>query len=637
MATITGTEGNDNLTSSDEPWGDTIDALGGDDTITVDIPFNEFGTAGIFVDGGDGFDILYFSAVSFGGTSEADSIFGQDTRRERGTVSWQNIERFVLEIGRPGGTGSNFVAGPSLKLGAAEDWLTINNNLNVPIHISTGDGADRIILRGWQVGTDIDLGAGNDFVDFSEADPTGMGPVLPVFIVRGGEGNDKIIGTTARDELYGGNGNDLLDSFGGDGRGNLLVGGTGNDIYYAHSGDTIVEQADEGWDGLYARTSFGLAAGVSIEELGTADHLGTEGLTLVGNELNNSIIGNYGNNALYGGSGDDSLRGLVGNDVMDGQGGTDYLIGGLGDDIYFVDGLDTAEELAGEGYDSVYASTSYTLNTSSEIEMLATTDYQSTIALSLSGNQLNNYIVGNNGNNVIDGRTGDDSLLGLAGNDLMIGGAGIDYMIGGTGDDTYYVDVGDTVDERANEGSDSVYAANSYVLTADSSVELLATLDYQSNVALNLTGNDFGQSIIGSLGANNLLGLGGNDSINGLDGADRIDGGAGQDYLQGGAGADTFLFTAAGHSLHGAADAIADFVSGTDKIDLAALDANSLTATDDPFTFIGAGAFNGQAGQLRVAGSGGVWQVYGDTNGDLVADFQITVYGSAPIQADFVF
>ena len=78
-------------------------------------------------------------------------------------------------------------------------------------------------------------------------------------------------------------------------------------------------------------------------------------------------------------------------------------------------------------------------------------------------------------------------------------------------------------------------------------------------------------------------------------------------------------------------------LSGIDRIDLAAIDAKSATAADDAFSFIGAGAFSGQAGQLRVEGGGGVWQVYGDTNGDSVADFQITVYGSAPVQTDFVF
>jgi Ca2+-binding RTX toxin-like protein len=462
--------------------------------------------------------------------------------------------------------------------------------------------------------------------------------------IFGNWGNDKLYGFGGDDELSGSDGNDILDGGAGNDR---LNGGGGDDIYFVTNGDYVLESNFEGqgYDTVYAHETFSIVNSGQVEALIAADYRLTTKMTLIGNEFNNSIQGNNGDNLLYGRGGDDTLRGLGGNDVLDGAygsdylsaGGSDYLIGGTGDDTYYVEGLDIAEEAAGEGYDAVYARGSYALTTQSEIEMLATEDYRLTIALSLTGNQLNNYIVANNGNNTLDGRAGGDTLLGLDGNDLLIGGEGSDYLIGGAGDDTYYVDGGDTVDEKSDEGYDQVYASESFALTAGSSVELLATLDSSSTTALNLTGNERNQSITGNSGANTLMGGGGLDSLNGYVGNDVLDGGAGQDYLTGGAGADTFRFTATSHSAVGAADTVADFVSGTDRIDLSLIDANSNTAGDEAFTWIGSGAFSGQAGQLRVEGSSGTFFVYGDTNGDGAADFQIVVNGPALVSGDFNF
>lgn len=624
----TGTEGNDDLTNNRGNPFDQVDALGGDDIITVQIPIDS--PSHTTVDGGAGFDILYLTTRDISGTGVTDSINIREGLTLYGTVTWTNIERFVLSTP----TRGVFSGTEPLVFGAAEDWLTMGRNDNLPYKFITGAGNDRVILNALQVGAEIDLGDGDDLVDFSGAAPT----LNAVFSVEGGDGNDSLTGSSYRDEFFGGEGDDFLD-----GRGtspsqgaDLLVGGTGSDDYYVEAGTSIVELAGEGFDEAYSRTNYGLAAGVSVELLGTIDYRLTDPLTLVGNELNNAVTGNNGNNALYGGDGDDSIRGLAGNDVMNGQGGTDYLIGGAGDDIYFVDGLDTAVEAAGEGYDTIYASTSYTLTLQSEVEMLATEDYRLATAIRLSGNQLNNSIIGNNGNNVLDGRAGDDSLRGLDGNDLLIGGDGVDYMIGGTGDDIYYVGAGDTVEELVGEGFDAAYSEASYVLSAGASIELLGTLDYQRTDALDLVGNDINQSVIGNNGANTLRGLGGADSINGLDGVDLIDGGAGQDFLTGGGGGDVFRFSAAADSAAGAADTISDFVSGLDRIDLSAIDARPTTGGDDAFTFIGANAFSGAAGELRVQVVAGGAYIYGDLNGDLVPDLEIAISGSAPVLGDFM-
>jgi serralysin len=78
-------------------------------------------------------------------------------------------------------------------------------------------------------------------------------------------------------------------------------------------------------------------------------------------------------------------------------------------------------------------------------------------------------------------------------------------------------------------------------------------------------------------------------------------------------------------------DTIHDFVSGSDTIDLSAIDANT-TATaaaagDQRFTLVHTPTFTG-AGQLRINNfSDGTAQVLGETTGDGVADFMIVVFG----------
>jgi hypothetical protein len=72
-----------------------------------------------------------------------------------------------------------------------------------------------------------------------------------------------------------------------------------------------------------------------------------------------------------------------------------------------------------------------------------------------------------------------------------------------------------------------------------------------------------------------------------------------------------------------------DFTTG-DVIALNTIDADSGTAGDDAFTFIGSAAFTmGTAGQLRAyedSAQAGHWFVEADVNGDGQADLVIEVY-----------
>jgi Ca2+-binding RTX toxin-like protein len=109
--------------------------------------------------------------------------------------------------------------------------------------------------------------------------------------------------------------------------------------------------------------------------------------------------------------------------------------------------------------------------------------------------------------------------------------------------------------------------------------------------------------------------------------------------LTGGGGADTFKWMASGDAGTGAlADTLLDFLSGSDKIDLSAIDANPATGGNDAFTFLGTGAFSNVAGQVRYQVTGGHAHVFADLDGNGIADMEIIVNNNTILAApDFTF
>ncbi|HEY0044314.1 MAG TPA: calcium-binding protein [Allosphingosinicella sp.] len=502
---------------------------------------------------------------------------------------------------------------------------------------AAGGGTDKVFARTTYVlnaGAVIEQLGTVDFTQTSAIDLTGN--ELNNDIV-GNNGNNILRGAAGDDYLTGLEGGDILY---GDAGADVMTGGIGNDIYYADSGDTIVEAAGEGGDSLYVSSNFALNAGAHVELLGTTDYLGTTQIDITGNETNNEIVGNDGLNTLTGGAGDDYLRGLGGGDVLIGGAGADFMVGGTGNDVFLVDDpADIVLENAGEGYDAIYTTSSIGLRAGVEVERIGTTNSASTENIYLTGNEFGQEIIANNGNNALTGDGGNDYLVGLDGADLLNGGTGLDVMEGGAGNDIYYVDnAGDVVRESAGGGQDAVYVTASYTLPAGSHVELLGTADFTSTAAINLTGNELVNDIVGNQGANVLSGGGGSDGLRGLQGDDTLIGGTGADILEGGQGADIFRYTALSDSRSAeGVDVLADFTTGTDKIDLSGIDANTPTAGDDAFTSIGTDAFSGKAGELRWTSVQQTTFVYADTDGDMIADFQISVNAGTIASGDFIF
>lgn len=306
-----------------------------------------------------------------------------------------------------------------------------------------------------------------------------------------------------------------------------------------------------------------------------------------GGNGSNRIFGEDGNDRIIGGASQDFLYGGNGNDRLDGAAGANMLYGGTGNDFYTImSASDSVIENAGEGYDTVDASISYTLASNVEALALVGTAVAGTgnaLDNRLTGNAFDNVLTGLGGNDQLRGGAGNDTLYGGGGDDRLDGGVGNDLMGGGAGNDIYQVDAsGDVVNEGANEGLDTVNSSVSYMLRAN--VENLALT---GTAGLNGTGNALDNKLIGNSGANVLSGGEGNDMIIAGDGADcvygdagndRLDGGTGNDLLIGGGGVDV-LIGGAGNDIFrfgkgdssaaaNSIDQVLDFMRGQDKIDL---------------------------------------------------------------------
>jgi Ca2+-binding RTX toxin-like protein len=489
--------------------------------------------------------------------------------------------------------------------GAGNDQFYVDH-ANDQVLERAGEGSDRV----WAA-TSYVLSAGSSIEMLTTTNHFGMAAI-------------NLTGNELDQSIYGNDGDNILNGGGG---ADLLVGRLGNDQYFVDSmTDTVSERAGEGYDRVWASSSYTLTAGSSIERLTTTNHFGTGAINLTGNEYAQDIYGNDGDNILNGG------------------GGADWMYGRAGSDHFYVDDAnDLAIERDGEGYDRVWASSSYTLTAGSSIERLTTTDHFGTAAISLAGNEYAQDIYGNDGDNTLNGGGGADWMYGRAGSDqfyvddandlvferegegydrvwssvnyvlsagssierltttnhfgtaainlagnefaqdifgndgdnIIDGGRGDDWMYGRAGNDQFFVDsANDLVFEQAGEGQDRIWASTSYTLSAGSSIELITTTNHSGTAAVNLAGNELGQTIYGNAGTNLLTGGGGADALYGL------------------GGIDTFAFTAALGSANVAI--VGDFSVAEDRILLGG-------AAGQPFAALASGALGAGAFRLGSA------------------------------------
>lgn len=349
------TQGDDTLTGSDRE--DTLDALGGNDTVD--------GRGGDdWLIGGDGDDVL------IGGQGRDAFIggVGDDTL----VMDWEDG---ILD----GGDGY--------------DAVVINANSDGFFAFGDKSGIEKVVVSN-------DAGIGQVYA-FVSTDVT----------LEGGEGSQMLIGGSGNDTISGGAGQDSL------------AGGAGNDTLVADWQDQVVEGGD-GYDivildGLSDNGGSRFVVQSDVEEV----ELITNGWADATHTTNGVVMsGSSGVDILIGGSGDDTLRG---------GGDRDLLVGGGGNDTLIADWDDGSGSVAGgEGYDTLSFDTDagliFAFTAHTAIEEVHSTLGGGTIDARLSSVAVTLF-----------GNEGNDYLLGGVSNDTLVAGAGSDVMTGGAGADTF--------------------------------------------------------------------------------------------------------------------------------------------------------------------------------------------------------
>ncbi len=201
------------------------------------------------------------------------------------------------------------------------------------------------------------------------------------------------------------------------------------------------------------------------------------------------------------------------------------------------------------------------------------------------GDARSETVRGNAGGNTLNGGGGNDTLLAGDGDDVVDGGDGSDLLDGGAGNDTVSF-ASAALGVRVNLG------------LADPQRTFGPDLDTLLGFE-NAIGSAFGDSLVGTSGANDIRGGDGDDRIAGQGGADLLDGGAGNDDVRGGAGlqeirggdGNDFLFGGAGadrfvFDLDDGADRVGDFLRAQgDRIVLEGGSMSDLAIAGSSFTF----------------------------------------------------
>jgi trimeric autotransporter adhesin len=441
-------------------------------------------------------------------------------------------------------------------------------------------------------------------------------------------------------------GNSLNNVFTGSSGVNNFWGKAGDDTYIVNKITYVGENLNEGIDTVMSSVSYALNDNVENLTL-----TGTASIDGVGNSSDNVFTGNAGVNNFWGKAGDDTyivnkatyvgenlnegidtvmssvtyglndnvenltLTGTanidgVGNsldNVFTGNKGINNFFGKAGNDTYYVNKPTHVGENVNEGTDTVFSSANYALN--DNVENLTLTGK----AYAAVGNDLDNVLTGNLYDNVLNGKGGADTL------------------IGGLGNDIYIVDDSNTVVVEASKIATEIDTVNSsitYTLGVN-----LENIILTASAAVDGIGNIRDNTLTGNVAANKLSGNGGNDTLMG---------GQGQDTLTGGVGADSFKFTSVNQTgvTVATCDTITDFkTTDADKIDLSAIDANTVIAGDDAFVSVSVGnTFSGlfaNTGELYFDQLSRI--LYGNNDSDTAADFSILLTGVATLSAtDFV-
>ena len=589
------------------------------------------------VNAGDGNDTVY------GGTGGDTLLGGRGNDQFRGLDSGDQID---------GGEGTDTARLTGLRSGYS---ITTVNGITTLMDSDASNGSiGTATLRNLETLVFDDQSVSLDTIIFTTVtlnnlDNIYVAPANDYYTVNGLAGNDNITTGNGNDTINGGLGNDTMAGAGGNDL--FLVnassgidsfdGGNGYDIVRANAANVTITVTATTLIGI-EEVSAGGFAGLRLAGTSAANTMNLSGLILTGVT---AIDAGSGNDTVTGSSGADTIIGNIGNDVLAGGAGNDVFLVSIGAGTDRFDGganYDIVQAIAADVAVTVNATTFVNVEAVSSggfagLRLVGTT---SADTINLSGLILTGVseINAGGGNDTVTGSSGSDTITGAAGNDVLIGGAGNDVFLIGTSAGIDKFDGGADYDIVQASAANVTITVNS---TTFANVEEVSSGGF---AGLRLTGTSAADTInLSSLtlnGVSQIAGGAGNDTIVGSSGNNAILGNAGADILTGGAGQDSFVFLSASESQGVAIDTIADFLSGTDVIDLSAIDAIvSVLLENDAFIFTGNSPFAGSAGTLRfdTTSIAGVTRVLGYVDSNISVDFEVRLTGTYDLNSsDFI-
>lgn len=193
------------------------------------------------------------------------------------------------------------------------------------------------------------------------------------------------------------------------------------------------------------------------------------------------------------------------------------------------------------------------------------------------------------------GGSGADTIFGNATHNIIDGRGGADTVDAGPGDDTIIVEnINDIVE--GGEGRDMVISSVNYTLSGSTEDMRLTGLG-----ALNATGNNYGNTLLGNDGANVINGLGGIDYMFGYGGNDILYVDNADDVAEGGEGND-WVYSSVSYTL----------VGWTENVQLQG--GADLSATGNGYGNI----MQGNSGNNHLDGGLGIDQMYGGAGNDVI-------------------
>jgi calpain family cysteine protease/hemolysin type calcium-binding protein len=465
----------------------------------------------------------------------------------------------MLEIRNPWGTE------------AGQTWDT-TFEVNLSTLLADGD-----TITADNVGNEFYASAGDDTINSSTVDYSGLTTSGLVAIIWGGDGTVN---------KGGGNGTDNLTNIV-----NLIDNGTGRsngDVFEVDAGENVTANSANFNFLIELTAGVNLAYGTNFT--GITEFVADTGANTVNfaNDPNFAyLFGSTGNDSLTLGSGGGYLFGEGGTNILNGGAnatnffeggsvGTDTMNGGTGgaSNFYFVDGTD---QVNGAG-----AFNAMVELVSGVTVQLGSAQYQD-VQEFVAGGGTNAVTVANTDSNFVYlyGGAGNDTLSTGSGGGYLFGESGTNVLTGGGGLNVFVADGASGVDTM-NGGSGS----NIYFIDAHSTVHGAGTFntveELQQNISLAYGSAQLGSDIqeVVLNGGTNTADFSADPNtiyLYGGAGNDTLFGGTGNDFLYGGLGTNTFAFQS-GWGM----DTIMDWTSGSnDQIDLTALSSLGVHAVKD--------------------------------------------------------